>query len=36
MLKEFISESNYYASQGIPTYNNYDNTINWKNIIKYT
>lgn len=33
MLKEFISESDYYAKQGIPSYNNYDNTINWKNII---
>ena len=33
MLKEFISESDYYARQGIPTYNNYDNTINWQTII---
>lgn len=34
MLNVFVEKANYYAGQGIPTYENYnDNYINWKNII---
>jgi len=33
MFSEFISKCDYYAKQGIISYNNYDETINWKNII---